>query len=277
MENNKKIITAKEIIEKQKEKAQKIPQELKAGIEKIKGIYSKELTDYLEALLSFEINIVNDNTCDKNRIEVLKRLRLFRRLVDYNVFEYAKKTIKQVDENIDIYERYFEYFPNFVAQYKITNDDIKTLFRTDYINEKEGSKISFTIYQLEQNEEKRRQRLDRLYKQYHFESKKINPYERNDKNTNFLSDPYSIWEQCHEERKQYYRMSIKELETRKEMNKSEQIEADITKKTFDVFKKEYGSFNEQPGTIEATDTDIKEYSLVKKTPFVNIYTIKKYY
>ena len=76
MEKPKRIITAKETIELQKKKAERIPQELRQGIDDIKGIYSDELIEYLEALLSFEINIVNDNTYDEERLQVLKSLKL---------------------------------------------------------------------------------------------------------------------------------------------------------------------------------------------------------
>lgn len=279
MDKNR-IITAKQIIEEQKARAQRTPQELKEGIEKIKGLYSDELIEYLEALLSFEINIVNDNTYDEERIEVLKRLKLFRRLVDYNIFEYAKKVLKETEEKIEIQERYFEYFPNFSAQYKTINDDIKTLFRTDFINEKKGSKISFTIYQLEENEEQRKKRIKELNKLYKLESQKLNPYSKmttNNTPMDFLTNPYNIWEQKHEEQLQYYRLAIEELKTRKIINEEDQEELEISKKVYDVLKEAYGPFSEEQGILESLDTSIKECRLEKTTPYVNIYTMKRYY
>lgn len=280
MEKQKRIITAKEIIEEQKRKAQQVPQELRKGIDDIKGIYSDELIEYLEALLSFEVNIVNDNTCNEERLEVLKRLKLFRRLVDYNVFEHTKKIIEQTDERIDIIQRYFEYFPNFFAKYKASQENIKTLFRTNFINVKGGSKISFTIYKIENNEEKRKQRLEELYDLYKKEEQVKNPIikdiDSNDE-MRFLTNPYIKWEQQHEEKLQYYRTFINELEARKTLNEKEQIEADIEDKIYNNLKKEYGPFNEEQGIIESSETEIKETITSKETPFVNIYTIKKYY
>ena len=276
MEKPKRIITAKETIELQKKKAERIPQELRQGIDDIKGIYSDELIEYLEALLSFEINIVNDNTYDEERLQVLKRLKLFRRLVDYNVFEYAKKIIRQTDERIEISERYFEYFPNFEANYNVYTEYSKTLFRTSFINEKGESKISFTVYQTEKNDEKIDERLEELYKIYNKEKQTINPIQ---KDNNIISslDPHYLWQEKQNEKIYYYRNLIKEIKARRNLNDSEQIEQELGNKIYNNLKKEYGPFSEEPGIIESEKAEVKEYCLVKKTPFVNIYTIKKYY
>lgn len=276
MEKPKRIITAKETIEEQKKKAVRTPQELRQGIEDIKGIYSDELIEYLEALLSFEINIVNDNTYDEERLEVLKRLKIFRRLVDYNVFEYAKKIIRETDERLEITNRYFEYFPNFEANYNAYIEDSKTLFRTNFINEKGGSKISFTVYQTEKNDEKTEERLEELYKIYNDEKQAINPI---NKDNNIISslDPHYLWQEKQNEKLYHYKTLIKEIKARRNLNDNEKIEEEIGNKIYETLKKEYGPFNKTKGTIESSETMIKEYRTLKETPFVNIYTIKKYY
>jgi len=51
----------------------------------------------------------------------------------------------------------------------------------------------------------------------------------------------------------------------------------MSKKVYNALKKEYGPFSEEQGILESLDTSIKECRLEKTTPFVNIYTIKKYY
>ena len=145
-------------------------EKIQTEIKKYSGIYDKELLEYLKSLLMLEINIVNDKTYSKQKLELLKDIELFKRILKYNIFGYAKKTLekagiettREYDENNAYIFQSYNGIPIFDAC--ISKEDIYE------------EKTKFTIYELSENKKFRNEKLEELYQKYDSISDGQNPY-----------------------------------------------------------------------------------------------------
>lgn len=118
--------------------------DLKNEIKKYDEIFKKELQEYLESLLMLEINIVNEQTYSKEKLELLKEIEIFRRIIKYNIYGYAKKTLVTIDDKINIRGYYSEKHPILIGTY-----NNKWLFDSNF----EDEKTEFAIYQAKKQTE----------------------------------------------------------------------------------------------------------------------------
>ena len=255
-------------------------------LKKYKKIYSKELLRYLKAMLLLEINIASDTydkelqkyieeslSIEKNKTNTVEQLQLIKRIVRYNLFGYAKQTLKKSGINIKI--EYNEQCPKLVVYY---NEIL--LFNSIFPRENKKEKsANFIIYQIEENETIRKNIIRRLYGEYDTIYETENPYKKETKKLSRFSpiSQYDNYEQKRkEELKQLIRL-IEELENRTKLTENQLEFKEKSKILCNTFKKEYGPFIKKIENIDYTGTEAKKQMLVKKSPFVSIQKITTMY
>lgn len=240
-------------------------------LKKFNGIYSKELLEYLESLLMLETNIVNDNTYNGEKLELLRKIEIFKRISNYNVYECAKKTL----ENTGIKTKY-EYDERYPILSVAHNG--KLVFDSCFPHKDvKIEKASFIIHQLILDEDIRKQKIEELYKKYNEASKQKNPYTCNnceEKNKHVKSD---IWQTAHREKLSVLKEYIEILKSRKQLEEQEKNREYLSKQIYEAFQEEYGPFEEEPKEIKLNGIEIKEKKLVKDTPFAKIHRVRTYY
>lgn len=83
--------------------------DLRQKISKYKGKYdSKEFKEFLLALLYLDIDILRDKTYSEEQLEQLKKIRIFRRLLDYNIYGSLRKFLTSTDNSLIFSEVYDE-------------------------------------------------------------------------------------------------------------------------------------------------------------------------
>lgn len=235
-------------------------EEMQKEIKKYKGIYSKRLLDYLQALLMLEKNVIKHTTYGKEKIEILKQIELFRRVVNYNIFEYTKRILQTAEINDLKADFEYDFLPILKANYYG-----ECIFDSKFpIEGIESKKVIFTLNQTEVNEELRNQRIEELYLQYEAIKNKKNTY------------PGFISECEHEiELKKKLNSILKAIEQLKLRNKCECTSTQLmfsekAKNVYELLEKEYGPFDDKPGQMVYDGPGIKKQKVLIQTPFVVI-------
>ena len=118
--------------------------DLRTKITKYNGKYSsKEFKEYLESLLVLDIDILKDNTYNEEQIEELKKIKIFRRLINFNVYGSMRKLLSDIDECIvwpgTIYKEDITWYPVWKNE-----EEILTL---DFLSQIEENKTVITLPQ----------------------------------------------------------------------------------------------------------------------------------
>ena len=261
---------------------------IEAEIKKYNGIYDKELLEYLKSLLMLEINIVNDKTYSKKKLELLKDIELFKRILKYNIFGYARKTLeksgiettREYDENNTYLFQSYNGIPIFDAC--ISKEDIYE------------EKAKFTIYELSENKELRNEKLEELYQKYDTISDGQNPYKdeanfkapkssRGKRKIGYVNIGKQLFNDYEDRRKKELNLildAIERLEIRKELSEEQKKSQEQSQKVYEAFEKEYGPFKPQNEKIESSSLLLEESTSttsLKETQFVKMYKHKRYY
>lgn len=263
-------------------------EKIQTEIKKYSGIYDKELLEYLKSLLMLEINIVNDKTYSKQKLELLKDIELFKRILKYNIFGYAKKTLekagiettREYDENNAYIFQSYNGIPIFDAC--ISKEDIYE------------EKTKFTIYELSENKKLRNEKLEELYQKYDSISDGQNPYKdeanfkapkssRGKRKIGYINIGKQLFNDYEDKRKRELDLildAIGRLETRKELTEEQKKSQEQSQKVYEAFEKEYGPFKQTKEKIESSSLLLEEITStasLKETQFVKIYKHKRYY
>ena len=263
-------------------------EKIQTEIKKYSGIYDKELLEYLKSLLMLEINIVNDKTYSKQKLELLKDIELFKRILKYNIFGYAKKTLekagiettREYDENNAYIFQSYNGIPIFDAC--ISKEDIYE------------EKTKFTIYELSENKKLRNEKLEELYQKYDSISDGQNPYKdeanfkapessRGKRKIGYINIGKQLFNDYEEKRKRELDLildAIGRLETRKELTEEQKKSQEQSRKVYEAFEKEYGPFKQTKEKIESSSLLLEEITStasLKETQFAKIYKHKRYY
>ena len=274
----KKINKEKEKIYSQKVKM--YPQELREKIKEYKGIYSKELLEYLEALTTLEVDILKDNTYSKEQIEKLKQIELYRKIVNYNAHTISKKILSKIDE-IAIDGDCLR------GELRATHL-LSTLFDIRFMTEPYlnfDNNIGIAFFKNEDEPEKRKKEIEKLYKRFDEEDKKENPYDprecRQPRRRKIggpripVTFPHDDWEREHTSRLESYDLALKHLESMDGLTEQQIKENELSDMIYKRFEQEYGPFeNNEINRRQHENTGIQ---LVKKNNNVNFIKKIRYY
>lgn len=233
--------------------------DLRSKISKYNGEYNnKEFKEYLEALLMLDIDILKDNTYSEAQIEKYKKIDIYRRLINFNVYGSMRKFLSTIDETIVWPSRVYTEDKT----YYLAWHDGERILDIDLDNKKPIISLETLVESKKIRYTQAKKKIDVLYKK----SKiiKENSYQK-EKHYCDLMDMIN---------------EIKDLLTRKELDE-EQIN---TQKYLDwVYKKieeKYGPFeknNDKEENIETNNAIITGTSIVKETPIATFQKRKIYY
>lgn len=232
---------------------------LRNKISKYNGEYNnKEFKEYLEALLTLDIDILKDNTYTEEQIEKFKRIDIYRRLMNFNIYGSMKKFLSTIDKTIIWPSRVYEEDKTYYLAWR----DGERILDIDLDNEK-------PIISLETLVESRKIR-------YIQTKRKIEELYKNSKN---------MKEKQYKSEKKYYELmdmidEIKEMLTRKELNEEQINTQKYHDWVYKKFEEEYGPFKknyERVENIETNNAVITGTSVVKETPVAVLKKVIEYY
>ena len=259
------------------------PQTLLEKIDKYNGIYNKKFKEYLEALVTLDIDILKDTTYNKEQIELLKQNMLFRKAINYNALTVSKKLLLNIDDDIVVEGNCllgYLYAKNKNSNSKLF--DIIFLQETlEYIN-----RISIEFLKNEDEPEKRKNKIEELYQRFDKEDSLKNPNATRESmqsrriQVGGINIPvtcaYDEWEKEHVSKLEEIDRQLRHLESTDGLTEEQKNSNELSKKIYKVFENEYGPFNES-NKVDRKNHECNGIQLVKVNNNVKFIKKIKYY
>ena len=264
-----------------KQKIELYPQTLLEKINEYNEIYSKEFREYLEALVNLDIDILKDNTYSKEQLELLKQNLLFRKIINYNALTVSKNLLSNIDDKIIV-------VGNCLLGDLYAKDENGKLFDMRFLSEfpEYRKEISIAFFENEDEPERRKNKIEELYKKFDEEDKLKNPYDprecRQPRKRKIggpripVIYPHDEWEKEHQSRLEEYDRQLRNLESTEDLTKEQKNSNKLSKKIYKVFEDTYGPFDDS-NEIERKNHEDIGIKLVKSNNNVKFIKKIKYY